>query len=187
MNRKVLLMILDGWGEGRHDYSNAIWTQGTPVIDSLRAKYPHSSLQACGEYVGLPDGQMGNSEVGHMNLGAGRVVYQDLVKINMACRGHKLLDNLFYRSFAHGARSGSGLGHGHADDIAIQRALRFTGLDMNISFQSFNDDIEGAFTRHLHLSFVFRNGFFLFFVFFEIFVYPITAFTSFCVHNNEIK
>ncbi len=93
MNRKVLLMILDGWGEGRHDYSNAIWTQGTPVIDSLLAKYPHSSLQACGEYVGLPDGQMGNSEVGHMNLGAGRVVYQDLVKINMACRGHKLLDN----------------------------------------------------------------------------------------------
>ena len=97
------------------------------------------------------------------------------------------LDNLFYRSFPHGARSGSGLGDGHADDIAIQRALRFTGLDMNISFQSFNDDIEGAFTRHLHLSFVFRNGFFLFFVFFEIFVYPITAFTSFCVHNNEIK
>ncbi len=70
MNRKVLLMILDGWGEGRHDYSNAIWTQGTPVIDSLRAKYPHSSLQACGEYVGLPDGQMGNSEVGHMKAPA---------------------------------------------------------------------------------------------------------------------
>ena len=93
MNRKVLLMILDGWGQGRHDYSNAIWTQGTPVIDALREKYPHSSLQACGEYVGLPDGQMGNSEVGHMNLGAGRVVYQDLVKINMAVRDHKFLDN----------------------------------------------------------------------------------------------
>ena len=86
-------MILDGWGEGRHDYSNAIWTQGTPVIDGLRAKYPHGHLQACGEYVGLPDGQMGNSEVGHMNLGAGRVVYQDLVKINMAVRDHKFLDN----------------------------------------------------------------------------------------------
>ena len=86
-------MILDGWGEGRHDYSNAIWTQGTPNIDALRAKYPHSHLQACGEYVGLPDGQMGNSEVGHMNLGAGRVVYQDLVKINIACREHVLLDN----------------------------------------------------------------------------------------------
>ena len=86
-------MILDGWGEGRHDYSNAIFTQGTPVIDGLRAKYPCGHLQACGEYVGLPDGQMSNSEVGHMNLGAGRVVYQDLVKINMAVRDHKYLEN----------------------------------------------------------------------------------------------
>ena len=86
-------MILDGWGEGRHDHSNAIYTQGQPFIDSLRAKYPYSHLNACGEYVGLPDGQMGNSEVGHMNLGAGRVVYQDLVKINIACREHKLLQN----------------------------------------------------------------------------------------------
>ena len=93
MDRKVLLMILDGWGEGRHDHSNAIYTQGQPFIDNLRAKYPFSHLQACGEYVGLPDGQMGNSEVGHMNLGAGRVVYQDLVKINIACREHKLLQN----------------------------------------------------------------------------------------------
>jgi len=92
-NRKVLLMILDGWGEGRHDYTNAIWAQGTPYIDSLREKYPFSHLQACGEYVGLPEGQMGNSEVGHMNLGAGRVVYQDLVKINIACREHKLMEN----------------------------------------------------------------------------------------------
>jgi len=86
-------MILDGWGEGRKDHSNAIYTQGQPFIDSLRAKYPVSHLQACGEYVGLPDGQMGNSEVGHMNLGAGRVVYQDLVKINMACKSHKLQEN----------------------------------------------------------------------------------------------
>lgn len=80
MDRKVLLMILDGWGEGRHDHSNAIYTAGAPFIDSLRAKYPMSHLQTCGEAVGLPDGQMGNSEVGHMNLGAGRVVYQDLMK-----------------------------------------------------------------------------------------------------------
>ncbi len=93
MDRKVLLMILDGWGEGRHDWTNAIYTQGTPYIDSLRQKYPFGHLQACGEYVGLPDGQMGNSEVGHLNLGAGRVVYQDLVKINIACRDHKLMDN----------------------------------------------------------------------------------------------
>ena len=86
-------MILDGWGEGKQDHSNAIYTQGTPFIDSLRAKYPHAHLHACGEYVGLPDGQMGNSEVGHMNLGAGRVVYQDLVKINIACREHALMQN----------------------------------------------------------------------------------------------
>jgi 2,3-bisphosphoglycerate-independent phosphoglycerate mutase len=86
-------MILDGWGEGRHDYSNAIFTQGTPVIDGLREKYPYGHLKACGEWVGLPDGQMGNSEVGHMNLGAGRIVYQDLVKINMAVRDHKFLEN----------------------------------------------------------------------------------------------
>ncbi len=88
-----MLMILDGWGEGRHDKSNAIFTQGAPFIDSLRAKYPMSHLNACGEAVGLPDGQMGNSEVGHLNLGAGRVVYQDLVKINIACREHALLKN----------------------------------------------------------------------------------------------
>lgn len=93
MGKKVLLMILDGWGEGRHDSSNAIWTEGTPNIDALRAKYPFGHLQACGEFVGLPDGQMGNSEVGHMNLGAGRVIYQDLVKINMACKNHTLLEN----------------------------------------------------------------------------------------------
>ncbi|MCQ2135091.1 MAG: 2,3-bisphosphoglycerate-independent phosphoglycerate mutase [Bacteroidales bacterium] len=92
-SKKVLLMILDGWGEGRHDYSNAIFAQGAPFIDSLRAKYPYSHLQACGEFVGLPEGQMGNSEVGHMNLGAGRVIYQDLVKINMAARDHKFLEN----------------------------------------------------------------------------------------------
>ena len=70
MSKKVLLMILDGWGEGKHDWTNAIYTQGAPYIDSLRAKYPHSHLQACGEAVGLPEGQMGNSEVGHLNLGA---------------------------------------------------------------------------------------------------------------------
>jgi 2,3-bisphosphoglycerate-independent phosphoglycerate mutase len=86
-------MILDGWGEGKHDHSNAIYTTGTPEIDALRAKYPFSHLDACGEDVGLPDGQMGNSEVGHLNIGGGRIVYQDLVKVNMACRDHALLKN----------------------------------------------------------------------------------------------
>ena len=77
MGKKVLLMILDGWGLGANDKSNAIYTQGQPNIDALREKFPHSQLMACGEDVGLPDGQMGNSEVGHLNIGAGRVVYQE--------------------------------------------------------------------------------------------------------------
>ena len=93
MNKKVLLMILDGWGEGKKDRSNAIYVAGTPNIDALRAKYPFSHLSACGEDVGLPDGQMGNSEVGHLNIGGGRIVYQDLVKINMACRDHSFMQN----------------------------------------------------------------------------------------------
>ena len=86
-------MILDGWGEGKKDKTNVIYTQGQPNIDKLRANYPTSFLSACGEDVGLPEGQMGNSEVGHLNIGAGRVVYQDLVKINKACREGKLNDN----------------------------------------------------------------------------------------------
>ena len=86
-------MILDGWGEGPADRSNAIYTAGTPEIDALRATYPHGLLDASGEDVGLPEGQMGNSEVGHLNIGGGRIVYQDLVKINRACRAHALLEN----------------------------------------------------------------------------------------------
>lgn len=98
MNKKVLLMILDGWGEGRKDISNAIYIQGEPQVDKLKNSYPHSKLMACGEDVGLPEGQMGNSEVGHLNIGAGRVVYQDLVKINKACRENRLLENAEIKS-----------------------------------------------------------------------------------------
>ena len=86
-------MILDGWGIGKHDHSNAIYTAGAPNMDALSKNYPSAQLMACGEYVGLPDGQMGNSEVGHLNIGAGRVVYQDLVKINRACRDNSILEN----------------------------------------------------------------------------------------------
>ncbi len=86
-------MILDGWGIGKNDSTNAIYTAGQPNIDALMAKYPTSQLSASGEDVGLPQGQMGNSEVGHLNIGAGRVVYQDLVKINKACQNRTLLEN----------------------------------------------------------------------------------------------
>ena len=90
---KALLMILDGWGIGHKDTADAIHCTSTPHWDALLAKYPNSQLQASGENVGLPDGQMGNSEVGHLNIGAGRVVYQDLVKINRACKDGSILDN----------------------------------------------------------------------------------------------
>ncbi|GAB3267288.1 2,3-bisphosphoglycerate-independent phosphoglycerate mutase [Larkinella harenae] len=90
MNKKVILMILDGWGiAGKVDVS-AINAAKTPFIDSLYTKYAHSQLEASGLAVGLPAGQMGNSEVGHMNLGAGRIVYQDLVKVNKAVEEHTL-------------------------------------------------------------------------------------------------
>jgi 2,3-bisphosphoglycerate-independent phosphoglycerate mutase len=84
MNKKVILIILDGWGIGTNPAVSAIAKAKTPFIDSLFTRYPHSKLQASGLAVGLPDGQMGNSEVGHMNIGAGRVVNQDLVRVNKA-------------------------------------------------------------------------------------------------------
>lgn len=84
MSNKALLIILDGYGIGDHKKDDAIFNTPTPYMDYLVKNFPHSELQASGEDVGLPDGQMGNSEVGHLNIGAGRVVYQDLVKINRA-------------------------------------------------------------------------------------------------------
>src|SRR5574344_1359238 len=93
MAKKALLIILDGWGIGNRDKADIIYNTPTPYWDSLLKNYPNSQLQASGENVGLPDGQMGNSEVGHLNIGAGRVVYQDLVKINLACRDNSILKN----------------------------------------------------------------------------------------------
>lgn len=93
MRKKALLMILDGWGLGDKSEADLIYNAKTPYWDSLIAKYPHAQLLASGEDVGLPDGQMGNSEVGHLNIGAGRVVYQDLVKINRACADDSILQN----------------------------------------------------------------------------------------------
>lgn len=93
MAKKALLMILDGWGIGNHTKGDVIYSTPTPYWDYLVNTYPHSQLQASGENVGLPDGQMGNSEVGHLNIGAGRVVYQDLVKINKACKDGSILKN----------------------------------------------------------------------------------------------
>ncbi|WP_452232480.1 2,3-bisphosphoglycerate-independent phosphoglycerate mutase [Lacinutrix sp. MEBiC02595] len=90
MNKKVILMILDGWGKSPDPKVSAIDNANIPFIDSLYTKYPNATLRTDGLHVGLPEGQMGNSEVGHMNLGAGRIVYQDLVRINLAVKNKTL-------------------------------------------------------------------------------------------------
>ncbi len=91
MNKKVILMILDGWGITQNPEVSAIAKANTPFIDSLFKDYPNAQLLTHGMNVGLPEGQMGNSEVGHMNLGAGRIVYQDLAKINLAVQNNSLI------------------------------------------------------------------------------------------------
>ncbi len=93
MANKVLLMILDGWGNGHKDRADVISTVHPAYISKMTEQYPHAELRTDGENVGLPEGQMGNSEVGHLNIGAGRVVYQDLVKINRACRDNSIMQN----------------------------------------------------------------------------------------------
>ena len=91
--KKALLIILDGWGIGDKGMGDVIARTATPYIDYLKTNYPNAELQASSEYVGLPDGQMGNSETGHLNIGAGRIVYQDLVKINHACADNSIMEN----------------------------------------------------------------------------------------------
>lgn len=93
MSKKVVLIIMDGWGLGEKSKSNAIYNAKTPFIDELLANYPNSQLLTSGEYVGLPQGQMGNSEVGHINIGAGRIIYQELQRINIAIKSGEMNSN----------------------------------------------------------------------------------------------
>jgi 2,3-bisphosphoglycerate-independent phosphoglycerate mutase len=93
MSKKVILIIMDGWGLGQVKSADAIQNANVPFVSSLYSKYPNTTLITCGEQVGLPEGQMGNSEVGHLNLGAGRIVYQELQRINVAVREGSLAQN----------------------------------------------------------------------------------------------
>ncbi len=108
--KKTALIILDGWGHGDKTKSDAIHHANTPFVDSLYSKYPNCELHTFGEYVGLPKGQMGNSEVGHLNIGAGRIVYQDLAKINIACADDSIaeMENL-KASFAYAKENNKAL------------------------------------------------------------------------------
>src|SRR6201986_1586235 len=104
-NKKVILVIMDGWGLGKVQSADAIQHAKTSFVSSLYKNYPNTTLITCGEAVGLPDGQMGNSEVGHLNLGAGRVVYQELQRINVAIRDGSFGKNETLLNAIRGARS----------------------------------------------------------------------------------
>ncbi|MFS4416311.1 2,3-bisphosphoglycerate-independent phosphoglycerate mutase [Maribacter sp. 2307ULW6-5] len=130
MNKKVILMILDGWGKSPDPKISAIDQAHTPFVDSLYQNYAHADLLTDGMHVGLPEGQMGNSEVGHMNLGAGRIVYQDLAKINLAVERDTLKDETVLQdAFAHAKK--------HA------KAVHFLGLVSNGGVHSHIDHIKG--------------------------------------------
>src|SRR3954468_22362956 len=97
-SKKIILIIMDGWGLGKIKTSDAIQNANVPFVSSLYSKYPNTTLVTCGEDVGLPEGQMGNSEVGHLNLGAGRIVYQELQRINVAIRNNIFQQNPVFLS-----------------------------------------------------------------------------------------
>jgi 2,3-bisphosphoglycerate-independent phosphoglycerate mutase len=148
MANKALLIILDGWGIGNHTKSDVIYSTPTPYWDSLLKDYPHSQLQASGENVGLPNGQMGNSEVGHLNIGAGRVVYQDLVKINKAIESGSILENQQIKNaYEYVARTG--------------KAIHFMGLTSNGGVHSSFDHIFALcdIAKHYELKNVFLHCF----------------------------
>lgn len=146
--QKVGLIILDGWGYGKKDSTDAIYSAKTPFFDSLIKNYPNASLQTFGSAVGLPDGQMGNSEVGHLNIGAGRIVYQDLAKITLALENGSIDDEPTWQTFKSnikgktlhvlGLCSDGGV-HSHIDHI-LQLCLRAEKAGAkNIHIHAFTD------------------------------------------------
>lgn len=151
MSKRVMLMILDGWGINPDPKTSAIAKANTPFIDNCYKKYPHSTLITYGNEVGLPDGQMGNSEVGHMNLGAGRVVYQNLVRINMAVNEKSLLnEQVLAAQFQYannnnkklhfiGLTSNGGV-HSHINHLlGLLEAANDYGLKENVYVHAFTD------------------------------------------------
>ncbi len=133
MNKKVILLILDGWGITQDEKVSAVAQANTPYFDSLIQKYPHAQLFTHGMNVGLPDGQMGNSEVGHMNLGAGRIVYQDLAKINLAVQNKSLtIEPVLEQAFDYALRN--------------NKPIHFMGLLSNGGVHSHIDHLKGLLT-----------------------------------------
>ena len=133
MTKKVILLILDGWGVTQDASVSAVAQAKTPFIDSLYHKYPNAQLLTHGMHVGLPDGQMGNSEVGHMNLGAGRIVYQDLAKINLAVENNTLKDEKVLKEAFHYAKTNN-------------KKIHLLGLVSNGGVHSHTDHLKGLLT-----------------------------------------
>jgi 2,3-bisphosphoglycerate-independent phosphoglycerate mutase len=127
--KKIILIIMDGWGLGKVASADAIQNAKTPFVSSLYSKYPNTTLVTCGEPVGLPDGQMGNSEVGHLNLGAGRIVYQELQRINVAVRDGSFATNQVLLNAIHFAKKGN-------------KALHLLGLVSNGGVHSHIDHLK---------------------------------------------
>ena len=148
--KKVILVIMDGWGLGKVKSSDAIQNANVPFVSSLYKKYPNSTLVTCGEQVGLPDGQMGNSEVGHLNLGAGRIVYQELERINVAIRTGEFQKNKTLLEAIHFAKQNNkplhllglvsdGGVHSHTSHLkAITSLCKTEGLE-NVLIHAFTD------------------------------------------------
>ncbi|HTE33570.1 MAG TPA: 2,3-bisphosphoglycerate-independent phosphoglycerate mutase [Chryseolinea sp.] len=150
MNKKVLLMILDGWGIATNKAVSAVDNAKTPFINSLYTKYAHSKLQASGLAVGLPPGQMGNSEVGHMNIGAGRVVYQDLVRVNKAIEDKELDSNpVLLEAFKYAKKNGKNVHyigllsdggvHSHIDHLKGLITIAHNNNISNLFIHAFTD------------------------------------------------
>ncbi|MGB0776691.1 MAG: 2,3-bisphosphoglycerate-independent phosphoglycerate mutase [Flavobacteriaceae bacterium] len=149
MEKKVILMILDGWGITQDPKVSAIYNANTPFINGLYNQYPHASLRTDGEHVGLPEGQMGNSEVGHINLGAGRIVYQNLAKINKALREDTLKDEKALKEAFHYAKQNNKKLHllGLVSDGGIHAHINhLKGLLKAASVEGLKDVYLHAFT-----------------------------------------
>src|SRR5882762_5174473 len=148
--KKVILVIMDGWGLGKNKSSDAIQHARVPFVSSLYQQYPNTTLVTCGEAVGLPEGQMGNSEVGHLNLGAGRIVYQELQRINVAIRDGSFAKNQILLNAVRGAKAkgkplhllglvSDGGVHSHIDHLkAIVDVCKQEGLE-EVYIHAFTD------------------------------------------------
>ena len=123
--KKALLIIMDGWGKGTRPSADAIANAHTPFFNSLQGQYPYTTLTTFGEAVGLPEGQMGNSEVGHLNIGAGRIVYQELQRINVAIKTGELFTNEVLVAAMQEAKfvriTAAGIRESHPHDIVITK------------------------------------------------------------------